>query len=628
MKNVNTVIRRNTNTNTKPVFTGYAHLKIAAVMDSIAESIMNNQITIVSTPTGSGKSLGVPRRVYELTDKPVFCLVPRIVIADRNYISAIDYVCGGDTDSVGILTSKKTIIPKNCAVIYCTEMSFKNRGLMARLKHGDVLLVDEVHEQGVNLELILLSMLDAIQRGAKVVLMSATFALDKYIKHFESIGLSVGLVQMKETERPFPLHFETVADPIAAIREAAKNGGRVLVGCDGKETISDFVEKIGDCGVPVFQIHGENDTEEQTYAFGYTEAAIYVATNIIQSGVTIPFTHGYFTGLGKRIETVNGENALMGYKLSKAEMKQWFGRLGRTCEGTIFQTISDKLSYESADENPTPNILLASPTETALVFKNWGLDIASPKMLNKIPTEKINSAHAKLQQLGCLDTDFNITEIGKKVCRQQASLRQALFAVYCEDCGIDATVQKLQALNAIGHPFRDADMSKLLQFANIQADTIKSEPLGFVKIIETIADKFRVVDNHNFQEFADFCKSFGKYDRNGEMTKGIFRTGLLKLIKAFTAIDKESSDELYGAERELAVRKAYRKAYADQVFNNIIPTRYGTVMRCETFPVPVKPCNKTAGYFFPICYGRSFVGNIMTINNFTICSLITDVTGL
>lgn len=402
-------------------------LPIEKIKSEIVENIQKNQITIISTPTGSGKTMMVPKYAYELSGKQVFCTVPRRILATEA-MNGANMIHGEET--AGFIHGEGDQ-DKTFSVCYITEGSFIMRDLGSKLTFGSIVCFDEVHEQGKLLETLLYAAMTYVEAGLKIVLMSATLDIPKYKGYYEKRGISVGVATLPPVERMYDTEYVIVDSPEQSVANAAKEGGRVLVGLAGKEEIERFQMEISRTFKgKIFQIHGEVEVEEQEEALAFGDSCVYLCTNMVQSGITIKgLTHGYFDGFGKRIQMDKGESKLAKYKLSKSEMRQWFGRLGRVCHGTIFVTSQKEIDLDGRDEMPTPEILRTSLEDSVLYFAYMGLKLIDCILLNKPQKANIQVALEMLKKLGCAESNGDINSYGLAVISEGLGVRGGIAAI-------------------------------------------------------------------------------------------------------------------------------------------------------------------------------------------------------
>lgn len=564
--------------------------KINAFESEIKNSIEDNQVTIISTPTGSGKTMAVPYWAYQLTGQRVFCLVPRVVMARQAGKNAVKLVWENAAD-VGYMTGRGN--KHGHRVIYATEGSYIAREIGLEAPAGSVLCIDEVHEQGAMTEATMFLTRKWIESGLKIVILSATMDCSKYADFYSEF--SVGVVDMPDSERPYQLEFQTIDNPVKACVEAAQNGGRVLIGVQGKANIDGFIGQIEklDKNIKVFGFHAEIENEDQDAAISYQGPAIYVATNVLQSGVTIPnLTHGYFNGIGKQIENVAGVGKLKEYLLSEAEMTQWYGRIGRNCDGVIFQTEME--ANIKREKMPKAEIQMIPLEDITLQFAQYGIDISKAELLNKPSETSINAAVKSLAKLK-LFKEGKLTSFGKDVIKEGAGVRGSIMINVGKKFGIENTMRKIQAIDYIGHPFRKTAAGF---FNGLDKEYGYSDYMVWLKAIENIIFEYGYkVSNLDYPLFKE------------KMEKAdVFRRNLTKIMKAFEAIDETCQDSAFSHKK---VKVALYMANLDRIVVN----RY-----CESKAMYVDPSFKSIVeakevYFGNIVsIGATFIEGLTTIS--------------
>lgn len=564
--------------------------KINNFESQIKDSIKNNQVTIISTPTSSGKTMAVPYWAYQISQQKVFCLVPRVVMARQAAKGAAKLVWNNPAD-VGYMTGRGNKHGRKA--IYATEGSYITREIGLKAPAGSVLCIDEAHEQGAMTEATMYLAKQWIEAGLKLVILSATMDCGKYANFYPEF--SVGVIDMPDSERSYQLEFQTNDNPVKACVEAAQNGGRVLIGVQGKANIDGVIGQIEklDKNIRTFGFHAEIENEDQDAAISYQGPAIYVATNVLQSGVTIPnLTHGYFNGIGKQIENVAGVGKLKEYLLSEAEMTQWYGRIGRNCDGVIFQTEFEK--NIERDKMPKAEIQMIPLEDVTLQFAQYGIDISKAELLNK-PSEKSNYAAVKsLTQLK-LFKEGKLTSFGQDVIKEGAGVRGSILIHIGKKLGIENTMRKIQAIDYIGHPFRNTSANF---FTGLDKEYGYSDYMIWLKAIENIIFEYGYkVSNLDYPLFKE------------KMEKAdVFRRNLTKIMKAFEAIDETCQDTAFSHKK---VKVALYMANLDRIVVN----RY-----CESKAMYVDTSFKsvvdTKDVYFGniVSIGKTFVEGVTTIS--------------
>lgn len=486
----------------------------------IIDLVKANQVTIIATPTGSGKTLVVPTALQRQFKTNVWVTVPRVLLAKSAQFAAANLIHGKDS-AVGLKTGKGDKHP--CAKIqYCTEGSFCAR-VLKNISSDDIIVIDEIHEQGINTEEVVYLAKNHLNNGGKVVLKSATMDVKKYSNFFAS--WTVASFEMAQPKRPFETEILVVNDPLA---EIVAKGGRWLVGCGGKAEIAMLTMQFQKNGWKgkIFPLHGEIEEWEEKEAMSYTKGdCLYIATSIAMSGITFPNLDGVLVPhSGKRVEGSN----LIEYPLSKAEQKQWEGRVGRTQKGTAIYNTSTAL-YRDRDENVTPEILRTPTRNSVLSFAAKGYDLAKIELLNQPPIENVEKSKAELTAIGLLE-DSIITPKGMVVSNLGLGLDGGLFAYSGQKLGVEATARKIAAIVESGTPYR-------------KGATRFGRNLAATCALSKVSDHYRtlrMVEDDTEQHFgggaiAEIVRKYG-------VENNIFLKGVGKLLKQFQQIDKQYRD--------------------------------------------------------------------------------------
>jgi|JI6StandDraft_1071083.scaffolds.fasta_scaffold00948_27 ATP-dependent RNA helicase DHX57 len=134
----------------------------------------DNQLIVVKTGTGSGKSTVLPPYLVGLGMRKVMVTQPRRLPCSEIY-KRVDSIYGGDM--VGYMFAGESKNPAG-KLIYITdgllkEKIYANEDDLAKI---DVIMLDEIHERSKSVDLILLLLIRALNKHKhlKVILCSAT----------------------------------------------------------------------------------------------------------------------------------------------------------------------------------------------------------------------------------------------------------------------------------------------------------------------------------------------------------------------------------------------------------------------------------------------------------------------
>lgn len=585
-RNTNQILRRSRRKET--ITRNWVNLPIDKVKEEFVKSYENNDITIINTPTGSGKTMRVPFWAYNQSNKQSYCLVPRRKMAQSAVKGAycttwvnspmgkegdLDWAVGQDGKRKEDLVDKK--------VVYCTEGSFLSRE-MQNYTEGSTIIIDEVHEQNVDTEILLLSSTAWAKQGHKIVLMSATMDIDKYKVYFEQKGLSVGYVKLENdgSNRPYNVDLLISSNPLKELAEEVLGGKRALVGVAGGKEHSQIANELNmyfiqkGQRIPVYFFHSRMEEEEWMEAMNYEGPCVYIATNVLQSGHTVNNINvGYFTGNGRRMVNKDGTDMLETYTLSRSELLQWHGRLGRTCPGTIYWSEGQKNVFEKQSFLPTPKIELQSLEDTFAHFlvKGFSLLNKENKLLNHPSSSRLMQAVETLEKLNVYDNKKLLKEIMKK----GQGVRNGLLLLYADLKNVDLSVTMRMLLEIqSADPFGFCKSDALKELSGIYQNKEKSELMNRLKHIKAIMTDLGAY-NPRIDKFLPLG-NLSKEEKAILKEKKVFIKGLYQLNAKFRKIQKEhkeSNDKdrenKNMIDKEEAVIKGFKAAWADRVYKKV-----------------------------------------------------------
>eukprot|EP00931_Biecheleriopsis_adriatica_P101204 TRINITY_DN76395_c0_g1_i1.p1 TRINITY_DN76395_c0_g1~~TRINITY_DN76395_c0_g1_i1.p1 ORF type:complete len:1201 (-),score=238.59 TRINITY_DN76395_c0_g1_i1:26-3148(-) len=178
------------------------NLPIAKHKAEIMELIKDNQIVLVQGETGCGKTTQVPQYILEaaLKHRSETRRQVRIIVTQPRRIAAITVAKRvaeelGEKVGEGVVGYKirgTTVAGPNCKILFCTtgvvlrRLANEGSKWMFSPKTVTHLLVDEVHERGVDTDFMLtfLKEVQAKRPNLRVVLMSATMDTECFLKYF------------------------------------------------------------------------------------------------------------------------------------------------------------------------------------------------------------------------------------------------------------------------------------------------------------------------------------------------------------------------------------------------------------------------------------------------------------
>lgn len=414
-------------------------LPIENMKNEIIETVAKNQITIIEGKTACGKSTKIPGYLAEAGYR-VLVTQPRILAT----ISLSRSLSRNFGDKVGFHTGLNSNFSSDSQIVFLTEGCELIRQLVGKeTLENTVLIIDEIHEWGLSAEFLLPVVKKIINSGSnmKLILMSATIESQK----LSSFLYDAPVVKIPSNLYKVSFIQKTAQDLESIIIRSVEQNHNVLVFLPGKKEISNLFHHLAvhfksyGKSTRILPLHSELSYEDQKLVFQhyYSVPKIILATNIAQTSLTIPDIDVVVdTGLDKSFEMCDGIPTLVTRNISKADCIQRMGRAGR-CKPGIYYLCSD-FKYENRVEFSTPKILTESLENMLLRLIRFNIDINSLDFFH-IPTSKsIEISMELLKNLGAIDEDGKITELGIEMSKLPLGARSARMIIESKRYGIQS----------------------------------------------------------------------------------------------------------------------------------------------------------------------------------------------
>lgn len=395
-------------------------LPIQAIQSQLTDA-WNQGGAVVSAPPGSGKTTQLPLWLLELSDRPVFLLIPKrlaVTLAAKQLAANLGEPLG---DQVGYqLRNDAKTGPK-------TRLLVTTYGTFLRILLNDpdrftqsTIIFDEFHERSEDQDLsfaLVNQYVDLLDNSIRRIIMSATLNTDDIVRQ-------TGLTPIESAGRSHPvnIHYQrkevTQPDAIAAvIRQAYQQTDRhLLVFLPGIREIRAVETRLSQ---PVLILHGTLTTTPDVKALAEAESTVILATNVAESSITLPGVHTVIdTGLERFAQThpVTGLTELKTRRISQASATQRAGRAGRLGPGIAIRLWSEDEHLSLAAHLPPP-IRECDLTETVLMVAGWGSRLEDLPWLERPPVSRWRLAEQKLMTWGALDGDAQLTPHGQSMLR-------------------------------------------------------------------------------------------------------------------------------------------------------------------------------------------------------------------
>lgn len=228
-------------------------LPVMQNLDSVIKTVFSNQVVVISSSTGSGKSTQIPLEILRTTVLDNLKLANILVAQPKristvslaNYVSqmALDDKVGG---VVGYAIRLSKAISKN------TRIQFVTNGVLIRalaqnpgLTGITHIVIDEVHERTAEIDAILyhLKQLCLKRTDLRVILMSATSHAESLTDYFKGNSTILNI----ETERLYSIDTFYLNDIHNSIDNELRNGSLFEYNSnnDTDENSDDITEEIG-----------------------------------------------------------------------------------------------------------------------------------------------------------------------------------------------------------------------------------------------------------------------------------------------------------------------------------------------------------------------------------------------
>ncbi len=446
----------------------WSKLPVYEKVHDIISDIQNNNVVLVLSSTGSGKSVLVPRIVHHVTNYTgkIGMTLPKQIItkSSAQFGSETMDVALGDEVGYQYKGAPSNSKSDKTKILYMTDgtlTAILNRD--PTLSEFDCILIDEAHEMSVNIVLLIYLLRETLKLRPefKLIIMSATVNVDlfsSYFRDFKFKTIDVGggrifpieshfidkalgykeildegfkqLVKILEEDNPKTEHAHDVIFFVTSSNEAftlckqlhdhlaKEKNNKCKITCDGD--------------VYCVELYANMNPEKQTLAQDkelYKKNTKYnrkvaIATNVAESSLTIDgVKYVIETGyeLSSSFDPINRARKLDREIISQAQAKQRMGRAGRTEPGVCYHMYTKDDFENGMKKYPESEIRTSDITYECLrlLCNEHVLTIEklTKTLVNLIDPPKesyITCAVNNLIQLGAVENG-NVTKLGKLI---------------------------------------------------------------------------------------------------------------------------------------------------------------------------------------------------------------------
>ncbi|GHV76699.1 ATP-dependent helicase HrpA [Spirochaetia bacterium] len=428
----------------------YLELPVYKHKDLILSALADNQVVVVESPTGSGKTTQLPVILHDAgyaQNGIIGVTQPRRIAA----VSVSEFIARqlgtGIPGLVGYKMRFEDKTDQNTRIKIMTDgILLQEMKLDPWLSKYGCLLVDEAHERSLNIDFILglLKRVLESRRDFKVIVSSATINAQVFSEYFgECPVVKIDAITYPVTLIYDPSSSEDILlDKIVSITTrfvGDRREGDILIFLSGEKMIKECMNRLARSPagkylhmVPLYGRLGKDEQERVFDAAPRGKTKAVIATNIAETSVTIDgITAVIDSGLAK-LNYYNPKtftSSLIEGPVSRASGNQRKGRAGRTREGTCYRLYARK-DFENRTLFTTEEIYRTDLSEVVLRMADLGITAFEEFDFISPPNhEGLIAAIDTLNLLDALESDRSLSKVGKMMTAFPLAPRQSRIIV-------------------------------------------------------------------------------------------------------------------------------------------------------------------------------------------------------
>ncbi|MCC9658894.1 ATP-dependent RNA helicase HrpA [Rhodopirellula halodulae] len=462
-----------------------AELPITAHRDSILDLLAEHQVLVICGETGSGKSTQLPKMLLDAglgEQGMIGHTQPRRLAARSIATRLAEETQTRLGDAVGYQvrfgdqTSDRTKIKLMTDGILLAETR-SDRDLRAY----SAIIIDEAHERSLNIDFLLGYLRQLINRRPelKVIITSATIDAERFAEHFGTLDPSQNvdsddaivpapILQVEGRGYPVELrylpwedvagedaevdgrHYDLSRHVIGGLDALSRDGsGDTLVFLPTERDIREVSHRVAGHykrmgltnRVELLPLYARLPQSQQQAIFhpSGNKRRIIFATNVAESSLTVPGIRYVIDSGTARISRYSARTKVQRLPvepISRASANQRSGRCGRVGPGICVRLYSVE-DFESRDAFTTPEIRRTNLASVVLQSKTLRLGrLDQFPMIDPPRPEAIREGMRTLQELGALDEEQELNDVGWQLGRLPVDPRVGRILIAAKDLGV------------------------------------------------------------------------------------------------------------------------------------------------------------------------------------------------
>ncbi|TGD76022.1 ATP-dependent RNA helicase HrpA [Mangrovimicrobium sediminis] len=449
-------------------------LPVAQCREEIARAIAEHQVVVVAGETGSGKTTQLPKICLELGRGRAGLIghtQPRRLAARtvaRRIADELQVELGG---AVGYQVRFTDQVSEDTAVKLMTDGILLAEIQRDReLRRYDSIIIDEAHERSLNIDFLLgyLKRLLPRRPDLKLIITSATIDVASFARHFGDAPV----IEVSGRSYPVETHYlgapqeedqdatERIAELVREIDSGAWGPrGDMLVFLPGEREIRETARLLrGEQALDVLPLYARLSQAEQNRVFdaaGGRGLRVVLATNVAETSLTVPGIRYVIDPGEARISRYSYRTKVQRLPIepvSQASANQRQGRCGRVGPGVCLRLYSEE-DFQRRPEFTDPEILRTNLAAVILQMLSLGLGkVKDFPFINPPDSRLVRDGYKLLEELGAVDGDDRLTDIGHKLGRLPVDPRLGRMVLAAQGEGCLAEILVIASALAVQDP--------------------------------------------------------------------------------------------------------------------------------------------------------------------------------